>query len=331
MIYQVKIKIQSHVEHGNIIIGDQSLPLSKKIFEHEFNTTGSTEKILSIDGLSPGLDKAVEIEWCEIDGYVLPEPEIFFTFQMLGNPYVENVSIKEKVIAFNGDLEFKVDQDRLLYFPYHYSKNRIDFVYNNHFGKFQAPNPAGKIALGCSQTFGIGIDKTETWPALLGYDNYGVPAIGVDAIFCNAKRIIELYQPKSMIIMFPNMDRRLLQFQKGDYYFRIPVLINHLEDLFDQDYYWIKSDELKQKISSECNEIIKDEDNEHSKKFLQLISALPCDIHVSSWSNGTYEQLPKYFKNVLPSFEGVDKSSDGQHYGPLSHKKWAESIKNHNI
>ena len=331
MIYQVKIKIQSHVEQGNIIIGDQSLPLSKKIFEQEFNTTGSTEKILSIDGLSPGLDKAVEIKWCEIDGYVLQEPEIFFTFQMLGNPYVENVSIKEKVIAFNGDLEFKVDQDRLLYFPYHYSKNRIDFVYNNHFGKFQAPNPAGKIALGCSQTYGWGMDKSYAWPALLGYDNYGVPGLGVDGIFYNAKKLIESFQPQRMIIMFPNLERRLLELERRGHFFKIPILVNQNEELLDRDFFWIKGEELKELAEETRKQMVKDEDNVHSKKFLQMISALPCDIWVSSWDRQTYDILPRYFKNVLPYFEKFDRASDDVHHGPKSHEKWAKNVKNHNI
>jgi hypothetical protein len=357
MTYQCRIKFISHVDHGDIILGKTSKSLSQKTYEHEFTASADTGKILSLRNLRPGLDRGIELISFEIDGFNLPEPKEFTRFKMLDNPYVENKIIKEKELFFNGELEFEINEDRLCWFPTYYSKNKIDFVYQNNlatctgaegcwggedvehtkeyfnvpFDPSISPKQGDNFALGCSQTYGTSMDKARTWPALMGYRNFGVPAGGIDSIYYNAHRIIELYKPGSMIIMFPTLTRRLIEFQKGDYFFRVPAHLNHLEEVFDRDYYWIKSDKLSQMLSAVIQEIVTDEENEYSKKFLQLISTLPCDISVSSWDQETYEILPNYFKKILPFFDRLDRASDSTHYGPKSHKNWVEKLKNHKI
>lgn len=357
MTYQCRIKLISHVDHGNIILGEVSESLKQKSYENEFTAAGTSGKILTLENLRPGLDKGIELISFEIDGFSLPEPEAFTRFEMLDNPYVDNEIIEEKELFFNGELSYQIDKDKLCWFPTFYSKNKIDYVYPNNiatctgvegcwkgenvehtneyfnvpFDPSMSPKQGDNFALGCSITYGTSVDRSRTWPALLGYNNFGVPGLGVDGIFYNAKRLIESFRPRRMIILFPNLERRLLEFERRGHFFKIPILVNQSEEFLDRDFYWITANELRELEERTRRQIVKDEDNAHSKKFLQMISALPCDILVSSWNKKTYEILPRYFKNVLPFFDKVDSGFDGVHNGPKSHRNWIETLKNHNI
>lgn len=364
MTYQCRIELVSHLDQGKITMGEVSERLSQKTYEHRFTATGKKTKIFSLEDLSPGLDKGIELISLEIDGFRLSDIEKFTQFEMIGNPYVDNDRIKKKDLRFNGVLELDIDPG-LFWFPYYYSKRKIDFVYNNGlhtctgvegcwpgedpchteelinapFDQSLSPKQQDNFALG-SRTYGTAVDRNRTWPALLGYHNFGIPGSGVDSIFYNAYRIVELFKPKTMIIVFPSLSRRLIEFQVRDYFFRIPCTINNnysthseitlswaAKKLYEKDHYWIDKRQLKEMFLNRLQQIIEDTDDQYSKNFLDKISNLPCDIYVSSYSHKTYKILPKYFKNVLPFFDKIDLALDQTHHGPLSHEKWAEKIK----
>ena len=122
MTFDCKIKFTSHVDHGKITMGEGFENLSQRTYEHRFTATGNKEKIFSLEGLSPGLEKGIELNSIEIDGFRLPDAEKSTQFKMKGNPHVDNVSIEEKDFRFNGDLELDIDRTRLFWFPHHYSK-----------------------------------------------------------------------------------------------------------------------------------------------------------------------------------------------------------------
>jgi hypothetical protein len=135
------------------------------------------------------------------------------------------------------------------------------------------------------------------------------------------------------------MSRRLLEFERGGHFFRLPItgvtrrpfpLRYHFFQFGGfgiEPNFWIGSKEFNELVLQTERQMVEDENNDHSKHYLQKISALPCDIHVSSWSEKTYEILPNYFKNILPFFSMADRALDGKHYGPLSHKNWVEELK----
>ena len=64
-----------------------------------------------------------------------------------------------------------------------------------------------KIALGCSHTYGIGVEKHEAWPALLGAVNYGVPGASSDLIVRTLPDILEKEQPDTVYILWPDWSR----------------------------------------------------------------------------------------------------------------------------
>ncbi len=358
MIFQCRIKIKSHIDHGSIIIGGITHQLERKTYEHEFSSEGSSQRIVSLSNLKPGLDTGVEISGLEIDSFSPPDPKHFLRFRMINNRYVDNRVINETNLVFNGDLSLDINLDRLLYFPHYYSKKKFDFVYLNNYltctgpegcwdGEESVhddlfpnqpydpsiiPSASDNFALGCSFTYGTAMDRSKCWPSLIGYRNFGLGGSGIDAIFNNASQLIEMFKPKKIIILFPNLERRLLEFKSKGHHFRIPNGINGiLGEMYEQDHYWIDRKELKALEQENQKLIIEDKDNVYSKSFLEKISKLPCDIGVSSWSPETYKTLPKYFKNILPLFEKIDFALDDTHPGVESHKNWVEKIKNHKI
>ena len=359
--------LESHINEGRISIGSAEELIKKQKYHIKINIKENEEKnIISLSKLPPGLKKGLEIISFKIDNVDLLllnhlETKDFCYFEMKGNPYVDNIAIAETMIVFNGNLIIKLNLRKILWFPTYYSKKQQDFVFdNNHETCTNADgcyhgeiNPHDgrwlnipysqkidlknkKIALGCSVTYGTGISKLKTWPALLGFSNYGVPGAGVDSIYFNLVSLSAVSTIKSVIILLPDLSRRLITFKKKNYYFRIPFTINtNISDQFKNDYFWLnqkKYQELKDEIISS---MVKDRTSEYSKKYLEKLSLLPHDIKVSSWSRETYDLLTKYFQNILPFFEKIDHANDDQnnipHPGSLSHYQWVEKIKNNNI
>lgn len=64
-----------------------------------------------------------------------------------------------------------------------------------------------KLAFGCSHTYGIGVERNETWPYLLNAFNLGQPGVSSDYIARilpgNAKR----YLPHTIYILWPDYTR----------------------------------------------------------------------------------------------------------------------------
>lgn len=369
MNYQCRIELRSHINHGEIVLGDVVHELEEKEYHHSFTSAGDRDRIISIRGLSSGLERGIEILSVEIDGFVLPERFItlFVSFSMEGNPYVDNRVINEKEIMFNGGVVFTVDKEILMYFPWYHSKKEIDFVYLNKLATCtnsvgcwsgegdihpdEWPNvpydplikcqKGDDFALGCSVTYGTAVEKSLTWPSLLELHNFGQPGMGVDSIYHIASQVVGKWSPGRMIILFPELSRRLIKFRRGDYHFRFPCTIrgpvNLGFDPLDQsldaysDYYHLKAKELYGMFQDVKKEMVLDNGNTYSRRYLKLISELPCEIQVSSWNKETYEILPNHFKNVLPFFNRTDRALDASHPGPLSHENWVEELKNHNI
>lgn len=243
------------------------------------------------------------------------------------------------------------------WFPHFYSKRKVDYVYSNNLATcrnldgcyhgeskghldiyFNTPyHPkvnglrTSKIGLGCSMTFGTGVEKHKTWPALLGYKNLGMPGIGVDGIYYNLVRLIEDFRPHKVIICFPNMERKLLIFKKKNFYFRIPVSVSDDMPNYDRDFFCISRSEIKELIMKTKEQIQKENIIEYSSHFLKKISKLDVDLTVGTWCEYTMPHLSHFFKNPLPLFYKHDLSNDRQHHGVESHKNWAEIIKNHKI
>lgn len=72
------------------------------------------------------------------------------------------------------------------------------------------------LALGCSHTWGIGVEANETWSYLLGAKNFGAPAVSSDYIARTAPGIIADNLPTKIYLLWPDWTR--FEYQKdGEY------------------------------------------------------------------------------------------------------------------
>jgi lysophospholipase L1-like esterase len=64
-----------------------------------------------------------------------------------------------------------------------------------------------KLAFGCSHTYGIGVDPSEAWPALLGAINYGQPGCSSDLIARIMPKLLAKHNPTTVYVLWPDWTR----------------------------------------------------------------------------------------------------------------------------
>jgi len=78
------------------------------------------------------------------------------------------------------------------------------------------------LTFGCSHTFGLGVDDTDTWPyqlsKILDYPvvNLGTPGAALWSLVPNIKTIAESFNPKCVILQVPESNR-IANFSKNNY------------------------------------------------------------------------------------------------------------------
>lgn len=63
------------------------------------------------------------------------------------------------------------------------------------------------MAFGCSHTWGVGVEATETWCYLLGAMNFGMPGVSADFVARTAPGLIQQYSPDIVYILWPDWTR----------------------------------------------------------------------------------------------------------------------------
>ena len=163
------------------------------------------------------------------------------------------------------------------------------------------------LALGCSFTFGIGLDINDTWPSVLGkmlnkpVYNGGIPGSSNDTAFRLADHFVPKHKLAAVVLLSPH-EHRYEFYHNG----------------FPYDYsgtaypIWIKNNiELSTEMHNELN----------LKKNLLAIQCL-CDKF----------DIPFVYKGVGNGRAGADKndwSRDLQHFGKESHKLIASRFSKH--
>jgi hypothetical protein len=72
------------------------------------------------------------------------------------------------------------------------------------------------LAFGCSHTWGVGVEASETWAYLLGAKNFGVPGVSSDYIVRTAPDIIAANTPAKIYLLWPDWTR--FEYQKNKVY-----------------------------------------------------------------------------------------------------------------
>jgi len=158
-----------------------------------------------------------------------------------------------------------------------------------------------KLAFGCSHTSGIGVERNETWPHLLGADNHGVPGCSSDLIARTAPDVIAKKQPAIVYILWPDWTR--FEYTKNNaVYQSLPTDTNRITFMESATTEWLT--------------------NNFNKHVASLIEC--CNS-----SNVKLVHMTLY--DLIPHIDHADKwplSKLGHHYSPVWHQWVADIFKN---
>ena len=98
---------------------------------------------------------------------------------------------------------------------------------------------ADAMALGCSHTWGVGVEANETWSYLLGAMNFGVPRASSDQVVRIARRLIPEYHPSIVYCLWPDWSR--FEYEKdGSYVQSLPSDPDRLYFMSTHDDAWCR-------------------------------------------------------------------------------------------
>jgi len=268
-------------------------------FHLEIEKTGKTLEVVNNRH-----EQIVNIENVNLNGIDLKARE-FGEFEIRANPYVEDARIKTDHLHLNGvwsltlperHLEGDVDLDNI--------KLRDEFM------------DCEIACFGCSQTYGKGLEKNETWPAHLQdltgkvVRNYGVIGSNINEIKSLVEHFNKNYTADMILIYLPHTFRR--QILKEGKVKQVMTLDQENKDLIlhgEEHSVAVLADQFKEWIDS---------------------------IHGTKLYFGTYQRsenklfektaLKKYMMPFLRS-DDYPKASDGVHNGSEFNQVFAKNIK----
>ena len=336
----------------------------------EYNMESSID-LFSIGNLTEGIYQRVSVTNILINGVSMKNWRRFCGFRVEGNQYTNDAVHHECwELGFNGHffLDVSAMRDQFLWFPYYYSARRTDFVFNNtildcnathhcypkcsdvhlglHGNRFlNSPHhprhrPGDHYrygCFGCSFTEGAALTRGDEWPALLAQHsaviNLGVSGGGADSIFLNLQRALDTFQIERVIILFPNLQRRLWRFGVDGQHFRVPVCINGWSGDAMDSCIWFEWKWLDEKLSHIKKKMCMDDGTaEYSRRVIRrtvsLLQRRGLPFWVSSWDTDTYEVLAGLVAddNLLPFFKNDRNALDGRHASAQSHRAWVQQI-----
>ena len=189
---------------------------------------------------------------------------------------------------------------------------------------------------GCSFTYGWAQPETDTWPHLLSektglnFLNMGVNGIGIDGIYNNLKLLHKKHKVRQCFILLPNFIRRLVTCKLDDLYVRIPSTVDI--DVTSSDFHFFRDERLRRKMEEVKQSIIKDDEYNYSKEFLNKIidycSAEHIDLSLSSWDMEVYEYLKSKNVKTLPIFTPISMFEERGNDGTHPHRKHYDHFAN---
>lgn len=157
---------------------------------------------------------------------------------------------------------------------------------------------SNSIALGCSHTYGIGVDETETWSYLLNARNFGQPGCSSDFVVRTTKEIIFDLSPTTIYVLWPDWSR--FEIIENDIIKQsLPTDKDRINYMKTHDEDWLRNNFKNQ-----------------TDQFRQLCKEK--NIHLVDMT----------LYNLIPYINHADQwplSKLGHHYGPVWHS-WVADI-----
>ena len=253
------------------------------------------------------------------------------------------------------------------YFHFYYSKKKFDYVAKNGTHHRCHPLPCDKDhkfywsnlpfaqniafknnkncigAFGCSFTFGDGLKEEETWPYLLEKEkkikilNFGTSGSGMDSIYLNIVSSSLEYSFNEIIVLLPNLDRKIARLFYKDNWFRwvvspsigplgwdlLPTPIGEYLNL-DKSIFYKKGEKV-------VRSIVNDKEQRYNKKIIKKIIDF-CDKRykkyiISSWSKETLEYLKKTYKDKSITFyDSSGPLNSSNHPSIMQNQRFVNSL-----
>lgn len=163
---------------------------------------------------------------------------------------------------------------------------------------------SNKLALGCSHTYGVGVEHNEAWPYLLGASNFGVPGHSADYLVRHAPDIINVYKPAVIYVLWPGWSR--FEYKQNEIYYQsLPTDSDRINFMESHPDSWLLNNFQKQ------------------TQTLQLL----CNSNNIQLIDLTLYDLISYIDHA----DRWPLSKLGHHYAPSWHQQVADIFKDSEI
>ena len=156
---------------------------------------------------------------------------------------------------------------------------------------------SSSIALGCSHTYGTGVELHQAWPSLLGLVNLGKPGVSTDYCVRILKEYLSTHSVKEVYIFYPNRYR--FEYKSGNEILQsLPTDSNRIDFMETHNESWCEENYFNQKYN--IAEICK----QHG--------ALLIDLELDD------------ITSIVDHHDKWPKGTDGAHNGPQWHRWLAD-------
>jgi hypothetical protein len=156
---------------------------------------------------------------------------------------------------------------------------------------------SNSAAFGCSHTWGVGVECTETWSYLLGAKNFGVPGVSSDFVARTFPDIVKQHKPSIAYVLWPDWTR-FEYLNESRYYQSLPTDSNRIEFMEMATDEWLQDNFTKQQ------DTVRNYCKEHRIKLVDIT-----------------------LYDLVPYFDNADRwplSRLGHHYSPVWHTRVAD-------
>ena len=154
------------------------------------------------------------------------------------------------------------------------------------------------IALGCSHTYGVGVEPSQEWPNLLGATNLGKSGCSTDYCARTLEDYLKINTVETVYILYPNKDR-FEYIKEGKVFQSCPTDPNRILFMETHDDIWCEQNYFNQRLT---------------------ISELCC-------SHGAL-LVDLELTDLTVIIDNADRwpiGTDGAHFGPLWHR-WVADL-----
>jgi hypothetical protein len=258
------------------------------------------------------------------------------TFHMENNKFVINTVLENyNNIFFNGNLKIKFFQAwfecNLLAGAYINNQKRflhrwvIDYENQNALRSVEGEE-YDVYCIGCSFTFGYGLEKQHTWPELLSkklncsVGNFGTPGMSIHGCFRQILYCLENFSAKKIIVLLPAFHRMFYKFKflgNNAYYNLVPTVVQNNFPFFD--------------AKTNIENILKNGERFGRRLIKRLININHnnCKIYVTAYPDDVYDAIPDG-DHKLPKYPNLkiykERASDGSHPHYKHNKLFVDSI-----